>query len=707
MPPSPHRSQRVDLRYHDSSEVENGAASSTESVVVPAAALPEHPAVVDSTSAAAGVFVVKHRSNIPSLVAALSASMVTGGTTYAFGLYGNDLKRSLSLSSSEIDTISTAFFFAGLLSWIPGLSADRFGTKFSIATGGITGAVALHMYWSVATKAVHVERELLVPVLSLLGISIFLSCAMITGSVFKIIVSCCGPGTKGSAVGVAKGLVGLGSGFYTCIFGRLRNPDESSLDFLLLAAFLSILAATIPALLLLPSKAQADRSVMVDDATPRHFRILFASLAIMACLIVWDSLETLTRHHAASNESEDGSGGHVPLQTRNVPAALTFLAIWLLPIVSLQFLPHRRQRQRRQRRLNGAAYHEANGPLDGEDAEDEDEHDGVEWLADVDGPYEREASDDASTWLGRQKSDASRGGLSMKPVTADLPQEGGPFEKNDDEDEEANEGRVLLSSDPFAGSPRRDSASPLHERNADPDVDPADPSDNNKNLIQVLRTPAAWLMLWTTTILVGAGTLETNSMGEMVEALGLPSTVTSSSLALFSVAQAVSRVATGAVSESALNWNTKRFWIDAGIPRPFFLVLASCLAALSHLMLGIASRQLYFVIGSMLSGAAFGMVWPLMVLIVGEVFGVANAGANYMFYDGFSSAIGTLLLTKGLAQHVYEYHADADSNTCSGPTCFRLTQLVVAAASVTCIATSLGLSYWSRCIYNKQSVHHA
>jgi hypothetical protein len=100
-------------------------------------------------------------------------------------------------------------------------------------------------------------------------------------------------------------------------------------------------------------------------------------------------------------------------------------------------------------------------------------------------------------------------------------------------------------------------------------------------------------------------------------------------------------------------------------------------------------------------------VWPLMVLIVGEAFGVANAGANYMFYDGFSSAVGTLLLTKGLAQHVYEYHTDEDSNTCSGPTCFRLTQLIVAAASVTCIATSLGLSYWSRHIYNTQSVHHA
>jgi hypothetical protein len=231
--------------------------------------------------------------------------------------------------------------------------------------------------------------------------------------------------------------------------------------------------------------------------------------------------------------------------------------------------------------------------------------------------------------------------------------------------------------------------------------------DENMNLLQLIRTPSAWLLLWTTTILVGAGTVETNNMDEMVESLGLPSKVTSASLALFSVAQAVGRVATGAVSEAALNWNTKRCMIDIGVPRPFFLVLASLVAALSHFMLGLASRQLFFVLGSMLSGAAFGMVWPLMVLIVGEVFGTANAGANYMFYDGFSSAIGTLLLTKGLAQRVYEGHSAVDSSACQGQKCFQLTHLLVSAASLTCVVTSAGLLYASRSTYNKQRFHHA
>jgi hypothetical protein len=154
------------------------------------------------------------------------------------------------------------------------------------------------------------------------------------------------------------------------------------------------------------------------------------------------------------------------------------------------------------------------------------------------------------------------------------------------------------------------------------------------------------LMLWTTVILVGAGTVETNNMGQMVEALSFPDKVTSASLALFSVAQAAARVATGALSESALNWNTRQCCIDNGVPRPTFLVAASVVGFVAHFSLAIATDELPFVFAATLSGAAFGMVWPLMVLIVGEVFGTANVGANYMFFDGFTSAAGTLILSK-------------------------------------------------------------
>ncbi len=116
------------------------------------------------------------------------------------------------------------------------------------------GCASLLTYWAVARQFLAVPHAWLVTTLSILGISIFLSSALVTGSVFKIIVASCGPGTKGSAVGVAKGYVGLGAGAYACIFDAIRQPGESDLDFLPMAAFFAMTCATLPALLLLPSR---------------------------------------------------------------------------------------------------------------------------------------------------------------------------------------------------------------------------------------------------------------------------------------------------------------------------------------------------------------------------------------------------------------------------------------------------------------------
>merc|ERR1712137_1282012 len=100
----------------------------------------------------------------------------------------------------------------------------------------------------------------------------------------------------------------------------------------------------------------------------------------------------------------------------------------------------------------------------------------------------------------------------------------------------------------------------------------------------------------------------------MVESLGYSPVVTPAALALFSVAQSGGRIITGAVSEASLTYETRRCFIDKGIPRPFFFVAASILAMFSHTILAAATHQTYFVIGVTFSGVAFGMIWPLMVL---------------------------------------------------------------------------------------------
>lgn len=205
----------------------------------------------------------------------------------------------------------------------------------------------------------------------------------------------------------------------------------------------------------------------------------------------------------------------------------------------------------------------------------------------------------------------------------------------------------------------------------------------------------------------------TNNIGQMTEALGFDSATTSSSLALFSAAQGASRVCTGIASELSLKW--KLPWLCgrcfsagdlSGVPRPAFLILASLVSATSHFLLAVSTSQEVFIIGVTLSGVAFGMVWPLMVLIVGEVWGVRHVGANYMFFDGFSSAVGTLLLSKFLAQEIYDEHIVAEGANegnfqCIGSGCFAMSHTIVSLLSLSCIVSSVALMRSVRDTYQR------
>lgn len=92
-----------------------------------------------------------------------------------------------------------------------------------------------------------------------------------------------------------------------------------------------------------------------------------------------------------------------------------------------------------------------------------------------------------------------------------------------------------------------------------------------------------------------------------------------------------------------------------------------------------------------------------MVLIVGDLFGTVNHGANYMFADGFTCAIGTLSIAKYLTQSVYESHIDNDVDTlntsCYGPECFRLTHIIVAGLCLVSLLACLLLLYRTKSSY--------
>ena len=621
------------------------------------------------------------RSNIPALVGAIGAALTTGGPTYAFGLYGAALKRNLGLSQGDLDTISTAFFVAGLLSWAPGLFADRYGARLAICIGGLTGCTSLLLYWMIAKQYIVISSHfVLVTLLSLLGVCTFESSAMVTGSVFKVLTVTAGP-TKGAAVGVAKGLVGLGSGVYTCIFESIKTSHESDLDFLPLAAILFVSCATLPALFLIPSrKALQSSENFIMEARPWHFRLLYCGLLGMGCLIVWNSLTELFHSEENARDEEafallalnqgkdDGAGDNddsdnnhqhddtSPIRQSGKSSwiAAILLLLWWGPLVFIYWSPRTSD--------NG-------GNISSTGSETMNNHS-------EDAAYQTvQSQDDDEDQAASVASSDNESTPPDEPVFA--------------QERQRQDTHHLLTTDHTDMDPENR----IHHH--PPVMAHATPVHPDRNLLQMLATPEAYCLIWSSTIMVGSGTVETNNMGQMVEALGLSAAVTPASMALFSVAQAAARVVTGAASEYTLQTYA---W-----PRPVYLVVAACVGVGAHLLLGWATSEFTFVLGAALSGVNFGMVWPLLVLCVGEIFGASHVGANYMFYDGFASAAGTFFLSKMIAQDVYEHHIDThtapDAYTCIGTDCFRVTHYVIALLCLTCVASGAAFVMLTKDVY--------
>jgi len=497
------------------------------------------------------------QTNVPRVCCAILAAITTGGTTYAFGMYGGALKKELHLTQSQLDTISAVFFSAGLLSFIPGACVDWFGPRLGISVGGFTGAVCLMLFWLVSTQRFpsllsNDDPTIIVVILSILNIGIFLSCALVTGSVFKVISCQCGPGSKGSCVGVAKGFVGLGSGAYACLFESIRQPHMSELDFLPLCAFFFITAASIPSWIGLPSKA--NETFVPDVLTPLHFRILYASLSILAILIIGNAL--LRLYNDSIQEEYNDKEVDQNASPNYIMAGL-LLFVWIGPIISLLYLPQRSDWS--PEATSGAV----TGP--GFSAgQDEDNNEQVTLL---------DNNDDNGG------NGSSSGDISLEQLSS---QEEEPLPGDDDSVIEEGDGTG-------ANYEARISYAMVED----------------KNLFQMLQNPSAWMMLWTTTILAGSGTVVTNNLGQMVESLSFNQVVTPATLALFSVAQSGGRIITGAASEAALTFETQRCCVDKGVPRPFFFVVSSLMAIVAHATLAIATNEVFFVIGVTLSGVAF------------------------------------------------------------------------------------------------------
>ena len=82
------------------------------------------------------------------------------------------------------------------------------------------------------------------------------------------------------------------------------------------------------------------------------------------------------------------------------------------------------------------------------------------------------------------------------------------------------------------------------------------------------------------------------------------------------------------------------------------------------------------------------------MILVKELWGDKNYGANYNVFDGGGSCVGTVVFAKFLVQAFYDAHKtplDDDGYTCDGPRCFPYPVVVCCEASA--LAAALLLNF--------------
>lgn len=115
---------------------------------------------------------------------------------------------------------------------------------------------------------------------------------------------------------------------------------------------------------------------------------------------------------------------------------------------------------------------------------------------------------------------------------------------------------------------------------------------------------------------------------------------------------------------------------------------------------------------------SFGAMWPLMVVLCSELFGKKHLGGNYMLYDGYTSAIGAVVLAKFIPEALYDRYADDSSSgsvdtrgdgssssgssaECTGYDCFGWSFVIIAALSFAAVLSALLLHCRNRQLYSR------
>ncbi|CAK0850981.1 unnamed protein product [Prorocentrum cordatum] len=159
----------------------------------------------------------------------------------------------------------------------------------------------------------------------------------------------------------------------------------------------------------------------------------------------------------------------------------------------------------------------------------------------------------------------------------------------------------------------------------------------------------------------------------MVDALGGGESMRAILVSLVSVANCLGRVLFGVAPDA----------LAVGAPRALFLAANLVLMGCAQLLLSLGSLP-SLVAGAALAGFSYGGFWTLSPAMLAELFGRRWIAT---IYNSMSLAVSSasLVFSTVLASHFYDVqsglHPAGGGAGCTGPTCYRLTHLIMASAA--------------------------
>jgi cytochrome b len=200
-----------------------------------------------------------------------------------------------------------------------------------------------------------------------------------------------------------------------------------------------------------------------------------------------------------------------------------------------------------------------------------------------------------------------------------------------------------------------------------------------------------WLLVVIMFCSMGSGSTAIDNMGQIGASLGYKQVEINTFISLISIWNFLGRFGAGLVSELLLH--------ARGFARPCCLAFSLGLMCLGHVVMASAvTGSLY--VGSIILGVCYGAQWSLMPAITSELFGLRHFGTLYNTI-AISSPVAAYVMSVQVAGFFYDKEAqrqhDAtvliggdDPLLCYGPSCFRITFIILA---VIC-AFGCGVCLW-------------